>query len=128
MCAYRCPEDCGNGDVVQAPEFCNRGLCEVQCLPACGGCAVNEECDEDACACVCAENVTCAPGFAWDDESCTCGCDTSVSCGPTRVRNLETCACECGENDQGVVDCNGACTGARPICQQSLCECREIDG
>jgi hypothetical protein len=121
-CSYQCPADCGSGDAVAAPEFCNRATCEVQCLPACGGCGVGEACNADACACECVESATCAPGFVWNTETCSCGCDTTVDCGPTRVINPDTCACECGDN------CNDACGGATPICQQSLCECRGIGG
>ena len=121
-CSYVCPDDCGEADGVARPEFCNTTTCEVQCLPACGGCAVGDECNEEACACECVEDATCAACFVWSAETCSCGCDTTVDCGPTRVINPDTCACECGDN------CNDACTGATPICQQSLCTCRGLGG
>jgi hypothetical protein len=128
-CSYQCPDDCGEAGGVAAPEFCNRTTCEVQCLPSCGGCGANEACDAAACACVCVEDATCAPGFAWNAETCSCGCDTGTQCGPNRELNPDTCACECGDaNDDGTVDCNGACGGASPVCQPSLCECRGLGG
>jgi len=94
----------------------------VQCLPNCGGCGTGETCNQAECACQCVENATCAPGFAWDSDACECACDTGIQCGPTRVLNPDTCSCECGTN------CNNACGGATPLCQQSACECRGIGG
>ncbi|HEY1101335.1 MAG TPA: hypothetical protein VGF99_20525, partial [Myxococcota bacterium] len=120
-CQWECPANCGD-PTLASPEFCNRATCEVQCLPNCGGCGFGEVCNQAECACQCVENQTCAAGFVWDSESCSCGCDTTTSCGPTRVRNPDTCACECGAN------CNDACGGNAPLCQQSACECRGIGG
>jgi hypothetical protein len=120
-CRYECPADCGEAGLADT-EFCNRATCEVQCLPGCGGCGAGEACDEAACACQCVEDATCAPGFVWNTETCSCGCDTTQECGPTRVLNVDTCSCECGAN------CNDACSGGTPLCQQSACECRGIGG
>ena len=121
-CRYECPANCGAPGALASPEFCNRTTCEVQCLPNCGGCGFGETCNQAECACQCVENATCAPGFAWDSNACECACDTGIECGPTRVLNPDTCACECGDN------CNDACGGATPLCQQSACDCRGIGG
>ncbi|MBM4281638.1 MAG: hypothetical protein FJ137_13065 [Deltaproteobacteria bacterium] len=126
-CSYQCPADCGVG-VLAPTERCNRKTCTVECRAGCGGCGFGEVCDQALCACVCEENATCAAGFVWDPEACGCTCDLQQACGPTRVLNPDTCACECGVDARGNVNCNNACGGTTPICQQSLCACRELEG
>jgi hypothetical protein len=126
-CSYQCPADCGVGALAPT-ERCNRTICVVECRAGCGGCGFGEVCDESSCACVCEEDVTCAAGFVWDPSTCSCACDLQQECGATRVLNPDTCACECGEDARGNVNCNNACGGTTPICQASLCACREIDG
>ena len=126
-CRYECAANCGEAAAPAFPEFCNQNTCEIQCLPACGGCAVGEQCNSSACACECVPSATCSPGFAWDTNSCSCSCDVGQRCPSTHVLNVETCACECGEDAAGIVNCNNACTAATPLCQPSLCSCQGID-
>jgi hypothetical protein len=124
-CSYVCPDDCGVGDL-QPTERCNATTCTVECAPGCGGCGFGEVCDAGSCACVCVQNATCAPGFSWDTGTCACAVD--VVCPPTHVLDPATGRCLCGTDDAGVANCNGACGGATPVCQRSLCICDSDDG
>jgi hypothetical protein len=129
ICNWACPDTCGGPSVPEPPYGCDVAACETVCEPDCGGlCNGYETCDTGSCGCVCEENVTCAPGFAFDPNSCTCACDSQQDCGPTRELDPDTCACTCREDDNGVANCGGCDNDPSMICVPTTCTCTTLGG
>ena len=53
----------------------NKFVCDFVCTPDCGGtCSGYQTCDQNACACQCSQNATCAPGMVFQNSGGVCGC------------------------------------------------------